>query len=111
MPVLLQVLPLHTCAGFDLLWRHSFDSTAVTEGLDGQALRRVLASCKATAPAEAAASALGAQLAGAMQQASDILGDVAGPAHIAWAAAHVGLDPSGKRRQVTAKCIEVLHVE
>jgi hypothetical protein len=104
LPLLLELLPLHVCAGYDLLWRHSFDSAALTNGRDGQELRRVLASCKASAPAEAAASTLQAQLADALQQVRDILGDVAGPAHVAWAAAHVGLDASGAAYTHTHPC-------
>ena len=97
--LLLQLLPLHACAGHDLSWRHSLEKTALAEGQEGQELRRVIASCRARAPVEAAANALQKQLAGAIEQARDVLGAAAGPAHVAWAAAHVGHDPSGAHWQ------------
>ena len=101
VPVLLRLLPLHPCAGHDLSWRHNLEKTTLVQGPEGQQLRRVLAACRARAPVEAAASALQTQLSGAIEQARDVLGAAAGPAHVAWAAAHVGHDASGAHWQAT----------
>jgi hypothetical protein len=70
-----------------------------------------LTACKSRAPAEAAASALQFKLAPALQQARDFLGDCVSPFHVAWAAAHVGLDASGALSLSIALLIKLQHFD